>query len=259
MDCGISSLGWACLCLGAGPVGASAPRTCHLGRPALGASQRRVCVCRGPLAVVSFSPYRIKTGSAFKAAARFYVGAQTVTADTRAGRTARNAAKKLLPPDKPDAGRNEPLPPPKRLLPMWFRRDRYQASNLYFGVSHGSGRYKEPSSPFVYISYNQFTAPEWRGTGPVRHEWCSTEHINGLDQNTQQAQRGLQRLSVGVFPPRCQFQPGVSSTQQWTYACDSIFFQKECRTGTRGFVRSSAEENDIAIARNLLVTRSEFA
>ena len=63
----------------------------------------------------------------------------------------------------------------------------------------------------------------------------------------------------GAIARRRQFQPGVRSTPQRTHACDPILFQEERRTGTRSFVRSSAEENDVAVTGNLLVAHGEFA
>ncbi len=75
MDCGISSLGRPCPCLGAGPLGSSTPRACGLGRPTLGTSQRRLRVCRGPLAVDAsgIRTNRMRTGRALKAACPFFL------------------------------------------------------------------------------------------------------------------------------------------------------------------------------------------
>ena len=52
-----------------------------------------------------------------------------------------------------------------------------------------------------------------------------------------------------------QLQPRIRPARKRTHPGNSIFPEQERRTGARSFVRSSAEKNDVAIARNFVVSR----
>ena len=56
-----------------------------------------------------------------------------------------------------------------------------------------------------------------------------------------------------------QFPPRIRSTFKRTHAGDPVFLQEERRTGARGFVGSGTDENDVAIAWNLVPARGQLA
>ena len=56
----------------------------------------------------------------------------------------------------------------------------------------------------------------------------------------------------------CEFFPSFGAALERAHPGDPLGFQEQRRTGAGGFVRSTAEENDLAVARNLLAASGEI-
>ena len=55
-----------------------------------------------------------------------------------------------------------------------------------------------------------------------------------------------------------RFDPGVEASLEWPHAVDPVSFQQERHTGARGFVGSGAVEDDVSVARDLLLPLREL-
>ena len=69
---------------------------------------------------------------------------------------------------------------------------------------------------------------------------------------------GASALFVDAFRrlfPKLSFSPGVRAAAQHTRSRNTVFAQNQRRTGARYFVGSGTDQNDIAIARDLVMPR----
>ncbi len=83
--------------------------------------------------------------------------------------------------------------------------------------------------------------------------------VRDLLSGAQTTWKRLEPSPRSLLKPDVALQPRVRAALQRAHTGDAIFLQDQRRTGARGFVWSSAEKNDIAIARNLVMARLDLA
>ncbi len=70
--------------------------------------------------------------------------------------------------------------------------------------------------------------------------------------------RGLDLVFGNVDHGEVQLLPFMEATQERTHMPDTVFAELQRHTGAGGFVGSSTEEDDFAVAINLAMTRLQF-